>query len=109
MKRGAGPPTTCGCASLRGVRASSAPSLVGTGGLADNLARHQRLHDLRGAVADLEPDNVAQALLMGQVEAEAEMSVQEQALMDHLDREFRRPPLASRGQPPVRLPLVTQP
>lgn len=64
---------------------------------------------LRRAVADLEPDNVAQTLLMRQVEAEAEMAVQQQALMDHLGCEFRRPPLAARRQPAVGFALIAQP
>src|SRR5579863_2247858 len=98
--------TALACAEFRWRRPAR---LVGTRRLADDLARHEALHDLRGAVADLEPDNVAQALLMRQVEAEAEMAVQEQALMDDLDREFRRPPFASRREPSVRLVLVAQP
>ena len=44
---------------------------------ADNFARDQSLHDLRSAVANLESDDIAHALLMGQIETESEMTMEE--------------------------------
>src|SRR5580700_10509674 len=55
--------------------------LVRTRGFADDLAGDNCFHDLGGAVADFESDHVAHALLMRQVEAEPEMAVEQNALM----------------------------
>ena len=44
---------------------------------ADNFARDQSLHDLRSAVANLESDDIAHALLMGQIETESEMTMEQ--------------------------------
>lgn len=50
--------------------------LVRSSDLANDLASNQRLHDLCGAIADLETNHVAHPLLMGQIETEAEMAVE---------------------------------
>src|ERR1700679_1033897 len=76
---------------------------------ADKGSRHQQLHHLRSAVTDLEPDDIAHALLMRQVQAEAEMTMQQQTLMEHLHREFGRPPFTSGGEPSVRLTAILEP
>ena len=44
---------------------------------ADDLARDEGLHDLRSAVANLESDDIAHALLMGQIETESEMTMEQ--------------------------------
>ena len=50
---------------------------IRAGGFADNFARDESLHDLRSAVANLESDDIAHALLMGQIETESEMTMEE--------------------------------
>ena len=66
------------------------------------------LHDLRGAVADLQAHDVAQSLLMRQVERPAVMAVRQQALMDDVDGGLGAEPFAHRGLRRVRLAGVAQ-
>ena len=101
--RGAAPPAASGRSPSSPPRlfsrASRAPLLTPAalrsrrgvlhGGLARPLARDDQLHDLRGAVADLEAHHVAQALLVRQVQRPAVVAVRQQALVD------RRPPPSS--------------
>src|SRR5919204_1661236 len=72
------------------------------------LARDDHFHDFRGAVADFEPDDVAHALAKRQLVRVAVMAVQQQALVNRLDRELRRPPLHHRRFFGVRLALIGQ-
>src|SRR5689334_18256155 len=46
---------------------------------------------------------------MGQVEAESEMAMQQQTLMEHLGRQLRRPPFCSGRNPSMLLALVFKP
>ena len=46
---------------------------------------------------------------MRQVEAEAEMAVEQQALMENVGAELRREPFCSRREPSVRLSAILQP
>src|SRR5574340_783657 len=55
------------------------------------LARDHDFHDLGGAVADLEADDVAQPLLERQLLSITVMTVQQQALVDRLHGELRHP------------------
>jgi hypothetical protein len=50
----------------------------------DYRSCYQQLHNLCGAVANLQPDHVAHPLLMRQIEAEPQMPMQEQTLMQYL-------------------------
>ena len=54
---------------------------IATRELANNFARHQQLHYLRGTIADFESDHVPHSLLMGQIKTEAEMAVEQQAMV----------------------------
>src|ERR1700687_1165169 len=53
---------------------------------AHQLAGHDDLHDLGRPVADLEADDVAQALLEWQLVRVNVVAVEQQALVDHLQR-----------------------
>src|SRR5712692_4576873 len=57
------------------------------------LPGHHHLHHLGGAVTDLEPDDITHALLEGQLVRVAVVAVKEQALMNRIDGQPRRPPL----------------
>src|SRR5262249_29250341 len=57
------------------------------------LAGDDDLLDLGGAVADLEADHVAQALLQGKVLSIAVLTVEEEAIVDAVHGDLRRPPL----------------
>src|SRR5690242_6171664 len=83
--------------------------LVGQALASHQLAGHHHLHDLRRAVADLEPDHVAHALLEGQLVGVAVVAVEEQALMDRLHRKARAPPLRHGRFLGVGPPLVREP
>src|SRR3970282_203836 len=73
------------------------------------LAGHDVLYYLRRPVADLEADDVAQALLEWQLVRVAVVAVEQQALVDRLHREPRRPPLHHRRLLRVRLAVVREP
>src|SRR5947208_1320089 len=60
------------------------------------LPGDDELHDLGGAVADLQPEHVAQSLLDGEFGAVAVLAVQQQALVDDVVGGLRGPPLAHR-------------
>src|SRR5690242_14747936 len=83
--------------------------LVGQALASHQLAGHHHLHDLRRAVADLEPDHVAHALLEGQLVGVAVVTVEQQALVDRLHGEPRTPPLGHGRLLGVGPPLVRQP
>ena len=76
---------------------------------AQHLAGDDELHDLRGAVADLQAEHVAQPLLDRQLGAVAVLAVQQQALVDDVVGGLGRPPLAHRGLGGVRLVGVLEP
>src|SRR5262245_5204055 len=76
---------------------------------AHQLAGYDGLHHLGGAVADLEADHVAHALLEGQLVRVAVVPVEEQALVDGLHRELGAPPLRHRRFLAVGPALVGQP
>src|SRR5262249_45346747 len=73
------------------------------------LARHDGLHHLGGAVADLEADDVAHALLERQLVGVAVVAVEEQALVNGLHGELRSPPLGHGGFLAVGAALVGEP
>jgi hypothetical protein len=75
---------------------------------ADLRARNDELHDLRGAVAYLQPHDVAQALLVRQVHRVAVMPMREQTLMDHPHGRLGRIPLGHGSFRRVRQPAVAQ-
>jgi len=54
------------------------------------FAGDDKVHDLRRAVADLEPHDVAQALLVRQTGRPALVAMPQQALMHDIDRGLRR-------------------
>ena len=72
------------------------------------LSRDDGLHDLRGAVTDLEAEHVAQALLH-QAAVVSAVAEHQQALVDRIVGEFRAPPLAHRRFGRVRSAPVFQP
>src|SRR5499426_3321010 len=73
------------------------------------LARHDGLHHLGGAVADFEPDDVAHALLEGQLVRVAIVAVEEQALVNGLHGELGSPPLGHGGFLAVGTALIGEP
>src|SRR5262245_35285069 len=75
--------------------ACSEPSAHGAA-LAEQRARDDQLLNLRRAVADLPAENVAEPLLDGQPAGVAQVTVEEEALVDGLGRHLRRPPLHHR-------------
>src|SRR5512138_1265457 len=81
---------------------------VGHGLAPGSRAGDDRLHDLRGAVADLEAEHVAQSLLHRPAVVSA-VPEAEQALMDRVVGQLRRPPLAHRRLGAVRQPLILEP
>ena len=70
---------------------------------ANLLAGNDEFHDLRGAVTDLEPHDIAQPLLMRKIHRVTIVTMREQALVDHLHRRssahtiwpWRPPPYAA--------------
>src|SRR6516225_3158046 len=75
---------------------------------ADPFTGDDQLHDLRRAVADLEPHRVPQALLVGKVHGPARVPMSQNALMDGVERSLRRHPLDHRSLGRVRQARVSQ-
>jgi len=66
------------------------------------------LHDLTGAIADFEAHDIAQTLLVRQIERPAIMTMGEQALVDNIDSSFWPQPLAHCRLRGVRQARITQ-
>src|ERR1700676_2634428 len=76
---------------------------------ADALAGDDEFHDLRRAIADLQPHDIAHASPVRQVLAPAVMAERQQALMDDVEGMAGAHPLAHGSLGHMRLAGVTQP
>src|SRR5512144_310588 len=83
--------------------------LVGQALPPHQLAGDHHLHHLGGAVADLEPDDVAHPLLEWQLVGVPVVAMEQQALVDGVDGQARPPPLGHRRLLGVGPALVGEP
>src|SRR5271167_5130419 len=83
------PPESC--------RSRAAASLV---------SGNDELHDLRGAVSDLQAEDISQALRVGHFLGVGTVPIEQQATLDDVEGQFGCPPFAHRCLSGVRQPLV---
>ena len=63
----------------------------------NSLAGNNQLHNLSGAIADLQAHHVTHALLVGHIHAVTHMAVGQNAIVQHVNTGFWKPPLAHGG------------
>src|ERR1700742_4608719 len=73
------------------------------------VSGNKELHDLRGAVSDLQAEDVSQALRVGHFLAVGTVPVEQQAGLNGVERQLGCPPLAHRRLSGMRQPLVLEP
>ncbi len=72
-------------------------------------AGNDGLHDIRGAITDLQPEHIPQPLLEREIAGIAGMAMHQQAAMDGLIGQQGRPPFAHGGFGRMGQALVFQP
>src|SRR5882762_11890124 len=73
------------------------------------VSGNDELHDLRGAVSDLQAEDISQTLRVGHFLGVGTVTVEQQTGLDDVERQLRCPPLAHRRLSGVRHTLVLEP